>query len=218
MKSGLPILIALSIVYISKLSAQTKKVALGLGIEPAVNWLKVDGDHLSPNGAKMNVNYGLLADFNFGENYALATGFFINHTGGNVKQSAIDTLSLAVESNIRYQSIRLPLTLRMMTKEIGYFRYYGLFGFYNDIIISATADQKIVGGPEEEDVNIDDVTPPYNASIVFGLGFMYNWTGTTNFVVGLTYSNGLINFGQETEYDKYKLHTRQIALNLGVLF
>lgn len=214
-----PTLIALLIVYILPARAQDKKVHLGLGTEVAFNWLNVSGDMIESEGSKVNMNYGLLADFHFGENYALATGFFINHTGGKTKsKDQIDTLVATFENNFRFQSIRIPLAIKMMTKEIGYFRYYGLFGFHNDILINASSDVKVNGGATEEDVNIKDDVPIYNASLVFGLGFMYNWTGTTNFIVGVTYSNGLINFGQHTEFANQRMFTRQIALNLGVLF
>ena len=214
-----PTLIELLIVYILPLSAQDKKVHLGLGGETAVNWLKVDGDNIESEGSKLNLNYGLLADFNFGENYALSTGFFINHAGGKTKSSnQVDTISVTYENNFRFQSIRIPLAIKMMTKEIGYFRYYGIFGFHNDILINATTDYKVNGGPEQKDENIKSDVPVYNASLVFGLGIMYNWTGTTNFVLGITYSNGLIDFAKDSDIANQHMYTRQIALNLGVLF
>jgi hypothetical protein len=195
---------------------QEKKVALGLSLSPTVNWFKTNSTGLTSNGNKMGFNYGLIADFNFGENYAYSTGIFINNGGGKLKYDlSTDTTSYTVEEDIKIQSIRMPITLRMMTKEIGYFRYYGLFGFNLDYVINATADRRINGGADENDIDIISYVEPVNLSLSLGIGFLYNISGTTNFIVGLSFNNGFINVIKEGDY---KATANQFALNLGVLF
>ncbi len=109
----------------------------------------------------------------------------------------------------------MPITLRMMTKEIGYFRYYGLFGFNLDYVINATADRRINGGADENDIDIKSYVEPVNLSLSLGIGFLYNLSGTTNFIVGLSFNNGFIDVLNEGDY---KATANQFALNLGVLF
>ena len=79
MKSRAIILITLSLLYVFGAKAQEKKVALGLAFNPSINWLKANSSGLETHGNKIGFNYGLLADFNFGENYSYATGLFINN-------------------------------------------------------------------------------------------------------------------------------------------
>ena len=108
----------------------------------------------------------------------------------------------------------------MSTKEIGYLKYYGLFGFDLDFVINAKQDAKINGGPEEKNINIKDDITPFNLSLVLGVGVIYNLSGTTNFILGLSYHNGFINVFDSKTPDGAELNatTNQIALNLGILF
>ena len=121
---------------------QDKKVALGLGISPTVNWMKTSSNGIGSDGTKLGFSYGLLTDFNFGENYALATGIFINNFGGKTIETYGNTSGnpYNVNYNYKFQSILIPITLRMRTNEIGYLKYYGQFGFNPELIINSKAD------------------------------------------------------------------------------
>lgn len=200
--------------------AQAKKVALGLGFSPTINWFGGAAGGVESNGNRIGFNYGLIADLNFGENYAFSTGLFINHGGGKVKSEYnIDSLKYSVENEIKIQSVRIPLTLRMMTKEIGWFRYYGKFGFNLDYTYDATALVRVNGGSEsEEDIRAD--ISPFNLSLSLGAGMLYNISGTTNLVIGVSYNNGLFDVleGKSGSGDDIKATADQFALNLGVLF
>jgi len=219
----LPGILLITVCLLTSLESygQDKKVALGLGLSPTTNWFKTNSSGLASNGNKTGFNYGLIADFNFGENYAYSTGIFINNGGGRLKNDySLDTLSFSEENSVKIQSIRMPITLKMMTKEIGYFRYYGLFGFNFDYVINATSDIQINGGAEKKDVDIKSDISPINLSLSLGIGFMYNLSGTTNIVVGLSFNNGFIDVlkGEGGNGEAYKATANQFALNLGVLF
>ncbi|MEQ8325417.1 MAG: porin family protein [Vicingaceae bacterium] len=220
MKRNYTLLSVLCLLLISQGHAQEKKVALGLTFSPTVNWWKASSENLSSDGSRIGFKYGLLADFNFGENYALATGIFINNAGG--KYNAIemmDSLQNNVSYNQRLQSVEIPLTLRMRTKEIGYLKYYGQFGFSPELFINSTADVQVEGQEQRADVDQKRNVADLNLSLVLGIGVEYNLSGTTNLLFGLSYQNGFIDVlkGSASSVEK-KATTNQIALNLGVLF
>jgi len=217
--------ISLSVIFLfvfTQISAQEKKVALGLGISPTLNWMKTKSEHLSSDGTKIGFKYGLMADINFGENYALATGIFINNYGGKYKSGEGDTLLNELSVDHKIQSVAIPLTLRMRTKEIGYLKYYGQFGFSPQIIINSSADVTDgLTGETVEDKNMKDRVASFDLALVVGIGIEYNLSGTTNFIIGVSYHNGFIDMLKGTSYDKdieKNASTNQIALNLGVLF
>ena len=215
------IFIIISTLITAQSSGQQKKVALGLAFSPTLNWLKPNSSQLESQGSKLGFNYGLMADFNFGENYAFATGLFINNGGGKLKASYLsDSTNISIEENIKIQSVRFPIALRMTTKEIGYFKYYGLFGFNLDYMINASADFKYNGGDEIKGEDIKDEINPLNLSLNLGIGFLYNLSGTTNFLVGLQFNNGFMDVlkGSSDDGVDYKAQANQFALNLGVLF
>ena len=206
-----------------EIHAQEKKVALGLGISPTINWMKTKSEGLTSDGNRIGFKYGLMADFNFGENYALATGIYINNSGGKVNAlEVVDSLEQNVSYNLKIQSIEIPLTLKMKTKEIGYFKYFGQFGFAPQIIINSTADIGVEGGETKDEVDMQDRIADLDLSLVLAIGIEYNISGTTNLVIGLSYQSGFIDLLQGSadgfnQVEK-KATSNQIALNLGVLF
>lgn len=214
------IISVLCLLLISQLSAQDKKVALGLGFSPTINWLKAKSEGLSSNGSRIGFKYGLLADFNFGENYALATGIFINNFGGKYRSvEGVDSLPVNFSYDQKIQSVELPIVLRMRTKEIGYLKYFGQFGFSPEVVLNSTADIGADGQDTRSDVDMKSQVSNFNLSLVLGVGVEYNLSGTTNFLIGITYHNGFVDMlkGSGLNADK-KATSNQIALNLGVLF
>jgi len=214
---------ALFLFSISGLKAQEKKVALGLSFSPTMNWMKTKSEGLSSDGSKFGFKYGLMADFNFGENYSFATGIFINNGGGKYNSIEGDTSSVStVNYDHKIQSVEIPLTLRMRTKEIGYLKYYGQFGFSPQIIINSTADIQSDGGDSRNDIDMKDQVASFDLALVLGIGIEYNISGTTNLILGLSYHNGFIDMLKGSSYVSGDVEknasSNQIALNLGVLF
>ncbi|HAW51048.1 MAG TPA: hypothetical protein DCX54_01785, partial [Flavobacteriales bacterium] len=194
MKTRFILLSVLILFGLKDMNAQEKKVALGLGISPTLNWMKTKSEGLTGDGSRIGFKYGLMADFNFGENYALSTGVFINNAGGKVKAlEVVDTLEKNVSYVMKIQSIEIPLTLKMKTKEIGYLKYFGQFGFAPEIIINSTADISVEGQEKQKNVDMKDRVTNLDLSLVLGIGVEYNLSGTTNFVIGVSYQNGFID-------------------------
>jgi hypothetical protein len=139
--------------------------------------------------------------------------------------------------------ITIPLTLKMKTKEIGALTYYGQIGVNNSIRWKASAEDvvKVINagklGASETKSKID-ITKDFNfytASLNFGLGAEYNFSGTTSLTFGLNYNLGFTNVVKGDSYFLTKrtndsggngslsklpqtIKTNAIVLTVGVLF
>lgn len=139
--------------------------------------------------------------------------------------------------------ITLPIGLKMKTKEIGMFTYFGEFGVNNSFRWTAKATdevQPITGtdlGTEATKTKLDikkDVSL-YTASLNMGLGAELNLSGSTSFVFGMNYLLGFTNtVKKESDYLERQttnnagtvtlgpleqsIKTHALVLTLGVLF
>ncbi len=140
--------------------------------------------------------------------------------------------------------ITVPLTLKMKTKEIGTFTYYGQIGINNSFRWKAKANDKVTVldalnyGASDSKTNIDitkDVSI-YTASLNFGLGAELNLSGTTSLTFGLNYNLGFTNVVKSnSEYLEKRtndatgasytqnpmpqvIKTNAVILTVGVLF
>jgi hypothetical protein len=133
------------------------------------------------------------------------TGLY-NSTNNGDKFYEIKTRS------IKTTYITIPVLLKLMTKDISGFRYYGVFG--GDIAIqtkfrctdeltelkyNTTTNLYESSG----DVTVSDMRPtgdliPFNVGLNVGLGFEYNLSGSTSVFVGVNYCRGFINQYQPT--------------------
>jgi hypothetical protein len=107
-------------------SAQTEqKFHFGLKAVPALAWFKSDTKDLNSDGSKVGFAYGLITEFNFGKNYAFATGIDVTYRGGKFKQ-VIETPgnSTVSKTTVNLQYVELPVTLKFKTNEIGAMTYY----------------------------------------------------------------------------------------------
>ena len=130
----------------------------------------------------------------------------VNVAGNNDKYYEIKTRS------IKTTYITIPVMLKLMTKDISGFKYYGVFG--GDIAIQTKfkcndelteLKYNTVNGLYETsgDVTISDMRPtgdliPINVGLNVGLGFEYNLSGSTSLFVGFNYCRGFINQYQGT--------------------
>ncbi len=206
-----------------------KKVELGLSLKPSISWLKPNTDAVENDGSRFGFTYGLVSNFNFGENYALGTGVDITTMGGKLMMNnLVDSTYQRQSISYRLQYIEIPIVLRMRTKEIGYMVYYGQFGFTTGFNIGATAEYDPAGRGQTGDVDIQDEIALMNLALNLGLGFQYNLSGTTNFVVGIHFHNGFLDiltnkipdFTNPLDPGEKNINANQnrLGLTLGVLF
>jgi hypothetical protein len=186
--------------------------------------MKTDTKGLSSDGSRAGFVYGLMAEFNFGGNYAFVTGIDVSYRGGKFKQSITvnDTITNTSSTN-KLEYIELPLTLKFKTNEIGMKTYYLQAGVSPGFNIRARADYstttQVSGGPSSStsstDNNISSAINSFNLSMVISGGVEFSLSGNTAFMVGITFSNGLLDVLEDSNT---KADSNYLALTLGVLF
>ncbi len=179
-----------------------RKVNLAFTVSPSLSWLETTNNGYEKDGNSAGIKYGLLIDFRlFGvENYALATGFTMNHISGKMKGASYFTeaggtvIPATRESKFKMTYIDVPLAIRLRTNEIGYNVFYGVFGSELGFNISTKQEftDTYSGGNTGE--FSEDVTKDVNwfrSSLVFGAGIQRHISGNAYYRIGITYHNGL---------------------------
>ncbi|MBL4706984.1 MAG: PorT family protein [Flavobacteriales bacterium] len=195
-----------------------KDFQLGLQVAPSFGWVKGNTDNIENDGLELGLNYGIIGDFNFADNYSFSTGVILVNTGATIIRPDIQDVpnsgltskgygSTTADLNLKY--IEIPLTLKLKTNEIGYMKYFGQFGFGLGINYDASADEDFKyefdqsnnGATLTNDkVDYKDEVNLLRASLIIGLGAEYNLSGNTSLVFGITFNNGFTNTFSEDGY------------------
>lgn len=212
---------------------ELKNFRFGLKAAPLVNWYQPEGKIISPYGAKIGFTGGLITEFRLSKVVCVETGAQIDVTGGklqfnnggpsnpgantvsyfyNTLDDAIVKYKDAEPADIHYQLnsrnykvtyVTIPILLKMKTKEIGGFTYFGQIGINNSFRWRAFANDELqvindatntLGSNESKSkVDITKDMSFYTASLNFGFGAEMNLSGTTSLVFGLNYNLGFTN-------------------------
>jgi hypothetical protein len=220
---------------------ETGGVRFGLKLSPNMGFATSETKELDANGSGFGYTFGLLTEFPIGNNgnYRFATGINMNNIVAKWSQvfsyqSQINgpTLTRDLETTAKLQYLEIPLTVKLMTNEIGYMRYFAQVGFGTAFNIRAKADQVIptyyappanayVEGFEElENENISDDINLFKASLIVGAGLEYNFSGNTSLLVGITYNNGFTNIANFDAVPEKPADIRAnyLELTLGMYF
>ncbi len=238
MKKALVILVAATIGATPLIAQDETGVRFGLKLSPNLGFVNPDTKGFDSGGANAGYTFGLMAEFPIGTtgNYRFATGLNLNNISGAWTQdySYVDNVNgplrtRELETNAKLRYIELPVTIKMMTNEIGYIRYFGQVGFGNavnirakaDIVVPVVAGTLTDGSPiiteftEEEDEDIQDDINPYKASLIVAAGMEYNFSGNTSLLVAVTYNNG---FTDILKSDDVKAMANYLELTVGIFF
>jgi hypothetical protein len=135
-----------------------------------------------------------------------ATNVYLNNTD-NDKFYVLKTRSVKVTY------VTIPILLKLMTKDIGGFKYFGMFGGNiaiqtkyraTDEIMELTYDPANAGSYiDGATTTITDMRPqgdliPVNVGLNVGLGLEYNLAGSTSVFLSINYLRGFINQYQGT--------------------
>ena len=209
--------------------AQYKSVVMGVKVAPNLGWLKTDQEGYNSEGVVPGVNWGLIADFYFAENYALASGFEVSFHNGKISYpETYDGAPGLLNRKYRLKYIDIPVLIKMKTNDIGDFRFFGNIGVRPGIRIGAKADDTYtsLGGSTvnftKDWHNIDSQTRLFRMSLVIGAGVEFPIDNSTSIVAGFNFINGFSNVlkGKNTvnESIRNKAIPNAIELMLGVTF
>ena len=202
-------------------------IRFGLTLSPQVSWMTAGDGNIENNGAVFGFCYGLLMDVKIPKNYAFATGIIVSYDGGKLgwtdstKFNSFPDRLYPAGTNVEYhlQYVEIPLTLRLMTNQIGYITYFGQFGLQAGFNFRSRAGITTPTGAEDESrVNFGSDVTPFNIGLLVGGGFEYEITGNTALTVSLQYFNGFIDVTDDPK--EYKVHSglNHLRLGLGVFF
>lgn len=205
--------------FVCVLASQTyaQKFRFGLTATPLmIDWLKSNTDSLTSGGIKLGFTYGLNAEYMLTDRYSLATGLHVMYRGGILEQQFNDTTYKAtIKSNITAQYVELPVTLKMKTKAIGMFTYFGQFGLGLGYNIKGKNVTEINDVKIDEDKDFNKELIGMHVALHIGLGAEYHISEATDIVGTIYWNNGFTDILKDKDY---KAVTNNIGLSIGVLF
>lgn len=189
-----------------------QKVRFGIVANPGLSWLKPATNGQDRNGVDLAFGYGLHIEFRMGKYFALSTGVSqanyhssvtfadsVNFTYSITEQGQAQppVTSQILERAYVFNSIEVPLRLKMKTAEIGYITYWIEAGISTNVNYKVTArDNKIVTASgtstltdDLEKIDVNDETNWYRAGTVLGGGIEYNLFGNTSLLIGVHWSS-----------------------------
>ena len=212
------------------------RTRFGIKVAPNLSWTRSDTKGLESDGSRFGYSVGLLAEFPIGisGNYRFATGVFLTNIGGKTaySYSTADTVGRSTtvldQRTLNLRFIELPLTIKLMTNEIGYVRYYGQLGLMAGANLRARQDFEttfttagVVTTVSDTEIDVKDQIRSVRAALVIGAGMEYNFSGQTALLAGVTYNSSIINLLEKDALpglEKSKLLADYLELTLGVFF
>jgi len=196
-----------------------------------ITWMKSDMKDWTNEGVRFGYGYGFMAEFALAPNIVIASGFDVMYGSGKLKFA--DTLwsydiytnqQSDINSLYKIQYLQIPITIKMRTNEINYFRYYMRLGTSLGFRIGTKYTEEISAKdgsfdyrPYDNEKAIDRV-PLFRASFDVGGGIEYSLGGTTALLAEIYFNNGLTNSLKEYNNFKYNAKVNYLMLRVGVLF
>ena len=197
--------------YSQDLSGPYYGFRLGLTAHPTVGWVKPQIG--KSNGVSLGFSYGLLADFNFTQNYSFSTGLTITTINGKTKEisTAYTSPPSQLEIPLKYQLqyIEIPLTLKLKTVKIDDIRWYGQFGLSNGFKIR---DRRT---DHEDSLFASDGINFYRSGLIVGAGAEIDVSTNLSLTTGITFNNGFTNI---VEVKNNRIRNHYLGINFGLLF
>lgn len=220
-------IIVLLSLFVRAAHAQYKSVVLGVKVAPNLGWMKTDQEGYESEGSVAGINWGLVAEFYFAENYAFGTGFTFNFQNGKLAypdEQGQDVGMLSRSYRLKY--LEFPATIKMKTNVMGGFRFYGQIGAGFGIRLSSKG-KDVFASPGNPDLTtdfrlIDSQTTLFKASMIVGAGIEYPLDNSTSLVAGINFNNGFTNAlkGNNTVNPDLEHHgvPNMLELSFSVMF
>lgn len=198
----------------------------GMQLTPTISWFTTDETSLvDPEGSIMGYSFGVVTDWFFKENYALASGFFMNSMGGKLNYDSampIQTKNSGAEYpdgevTLKPTYLEIPIGFKFLTKEFWRMKFVGQAGYNQFFLLNATIRQES-GSLDKKDVK-EEFTSSMSA-YHFGFGTEYSLGGNaylTASVLATIGMNDVTKSTSDTGIDPVnKLNS--VNFKLGVIF
>lgn len=217
--------------FAQEVATKLRNFRIGMRASPQICWMRVDFKNVpnsqewNSDGARLGINWGPFAEIALSETFLIQTGVDINYHSGKIKGTFAQTLGLTTnESLYKMRFIEVPLLLKFRTNEIGYMRYFGVFGLgagfryrVETTIDFRTPDATITSVNNSGGAYIN----AFRGSMQVGAGAEYSISGNTSLVFGITFNNGITNIlKQDPANDPTRENaiTNMLSFNVGILF
>ncbi len=194
----------------------------GIHASPNLSFVS-SSDNSASTDVKMKFGFGLIAEFNFADNYSFSTGVDYFFRGGvsTVTDSTFDIAnrpgySGPIKSTYKSGFIQVPLMLKMRTRPFGYYTFFADFGGSLNI----STDEEVIFSPTEAN-RADSYIRAAGAMFTVGLGGEYDLGGQTAVLLGVYYNRSLfdnLNPKAPGSIDQNSFRFDYVNLKLGVLF
>ena len=183
-------------------SKHYKAFGFGFKVGPGFDWIGSTTGGAQNEGTRVGMNFGLIADFYFAENYAISSGININLNRGHYsfENARLDSLSGLQKYNVdrlyKGTVFEIPLMLKMVTNQFGDFpmRYFAQVG------AGVGYAQKVRVADEYEDIVRPDEYTATNKefsnlrfALKAGIGAQYSIDETMRIFLSLNFSHDFVN-------------------------
>lgn len=193
----LGLFVTLCLTSYAQVESQAKGLRFGMQLTPTISWFTTDETSLvDPQGSIVGYSFGVVGDWFFKENYALASGFFMNSMGGKMNYDSsmpIKTKNSGDEYpdgevTLKPTYLEIPIGFKFLTKEFWRMKFVGQAGYNQFILLNATIRQE--GGTlDKKDVK-DEFTSMMSA-YHFGFGTEYSLGGNAYLTASILATMGL---------------------------
>ena len=217
----------------------------------AINFLKSNSSLFNRKSAGSNVGFGALFESRFNSNLGLNFGFemnwefytvvyndsvYYNYQDREILQNDQELpnnydVFLLNERKFKPLYITLPISFKMQSNAIGYWKFYGKFGMQMDVLLTYKTNDvgyiNLAGEQTElQDMISKKELQPVRGSANVSAGFHWYFAGSTALFGELRYDYGFSNVFRESKtiYDNYndyiKLNGNMslLTLKVGILF
>lgn len=192
---------------------ERRKFRMGLNVAPAVDFFTTNTDGLSADAVRFKFGAGLMAEYAITNNYAFVFGLEWKGAGAALayenayyesqQQSTQGQTFRLMSRNYRNDYINIPISMKLMTNEIGYFTYFAQVGADLSVLVSSKAldngafvDSTGAISPNSIEIDYRDVYSQSsfaNIRLRVGVGAEWNFSENTSLVFSVTYHHGFID-------------------------
>jgi hypothetical protein len=221
---------------ISEKTQSHRSFRFGMKAAAMFCWMKPDlaNDNIATykvegGGGRLGAAWGPIAEFQLNETFLISTGVDVNYTSFKL-EGIFNSNGSLVEWSRKYKArmFEIPVMLKFRTKEIGYLRYFGLFGVGLSGLYKSSAESSSSTNVVALNNEYGKYIKEFRGSVLVGAGVEYSLSGNTALVGSLVFNNGLFdvlkdqkdsaNPGDPFSNIEFKAITNYMQLNVGILF